>query len=170
MSHGIDLRAEMPLLARHEGQWTGMYRYVTPDFQLVDAHRADLTCRMPTEGDYPYWQTNANIWLDDNGAEAKRQDMEFPATYRDKKIWFDGDIITGWCGELTQDETNASIMVSWRWNDLSLIPMPITDLHMYEMIQLSGCGNHRSRVWHWIDDGKLILRTLIEETRVSGAA
>jgi hypothetical protein len=40
-------------------------------------------------------------------------------------------------------------------------------LYLYEMIQLSDCGRHRHRVWQWLRDGKIEMRTLIDEKKVS---
>ena len=41
-------------------------------------------------------------------------------------------------------------------------------VYLYEMIQLSDCGQYRSRVWQWFRQGRLTGRTLIDEVRVEG--
>lgn len=30
------IKIKMPLLARHEGAWTGTYRFITPQINLLD--------------------------------------------------------------------------------------------------------------------------------------
>jgi hypothetical protein len=37
---------------------------------------------------------------------------------------------------------------------------------LYELIHLSDCGRYRSRIGQWIEDGRVRLRTLIDEQRV----
>ena len=39
--------------------------------------------------------------------------------------------------------------------------------YLYEMIQISDCGDYRSRTWHWFRDGRCIQRTLIDEQKVT---
>ena len=50
-------------------------------------------------------------------------------------------------------------MLTWDRKD-------IVGARLYEMIQLSEDGQHRTRTWHWLGaDGELQQRTLIKETR-----
>ena len=44
----IDIAREMPLLARHEGVWDGVYSYFNASNEKVDEHASRLLCRMPT--------------------------------------------------------------------------------------------------------------------------
>ncbi|MFN7173169.1 MAG: hypothetical protein ACK4MT_00400 [Thermaurantiacus tibetensis] len=154
------LRAAMPLLARHEGRWTGTYRYVTPDGTLIDRHASELVCSFRDDPDFPYFQTNASIWPD-----RPRLDMEYPARFDGQGIAFDTPIIRGRFWETGGDPTASTILGHWVWTDPSFIPFPADAIEMFEMIQLSRCGRYRSRVWQWLDSGRLVLRTLIEEER-----
>ena len=43
--NAFDLRKEMPLLARHEGVWEGMYRYYDAQGDKIDEHHSKLICR-----------------------------------------------------------------------------------------------------------------------------
>jgi hypothetical protein len=163
MTTSAELRTLMPELCRHEGVWEGEYLYITPDAKIVDRHGSRLLCRTrDLEGQYPYDQTNISLW--DDGREMV---MHYPATFKDGRIWFDDKIIKGSFAEINDDDRGLSIFGSWIWTDLSMVPFPTTDMVMFELIQSSKDGQHRSRTWHWIDDGKIVLRTLISERKVS---
>ena len=145
----------MPVLARHEGVWEGPYRYVDVNGRLIDEHQSRLICRFPTSGPYPYHQTNHYSWSD--GREEVR---DFPATWRGDRIWFDTELITGWAAELPLDEAARTVVLYWQRKGEP-------DLYLYEMIQLSDCGRFRCRVWQWIRGGRIEMRTLIDEEKVS---
>jgi hypothetical protein len=145
----------MPLLARHEGVWDGWYRHYDARGEKVDEHRSRLVCRFPEDGPYPYHQTNHYTW--DDGRTEQR---DFPATYADGRVWFDNELISGWAAEVDLDQFNRTVMLYWqRKGEPGLV--------LYEMIQLSDCGQYRSRTWQWLRDGKMHLRTLIDEHKVS---
>lgn len=151
----MGIREDMPLLARHEGVWEGSYRYYNADGKLVDEHHSRLLCRFPDDGPWPYHQTNQYTWPD-----GRTEVREFPAEYRDGRIWWDNDLIQGWAGEMPLDEKQRTVVLYWqRTGDPSL--------YLYEMIQLSDDGTKRCRTWHWIRDGQLETRTAIEEKLVT---
>lgn len=58
------LKQAMPTLARHEGVWEGQCRYFDADGRLIDQHQSRLTCSFPSDGPYPYLQTNVYRWAD----------------------------------------------------------------------------------------------------------
>lgn len=149
------IREDMPLLARHEGVWDGVYTYYNAAGEKVDEHASRLFCRFPDDGPFPYHQTNHYTW-----PEGRKEIREFPAEYRDKRIWWDNDLIVGWAAEVGLDEYSRTVMLYWqRQGDPSL--------YLYEMIQISDDGKSRCRTWHWIRDGKLETRTAIQESLVS---
>jgi hypothetical protein len=148
-----DLRAVMPLLARHEGVWEGTYRTYDAAGNKIDEHASRLVCRFPESGPYPYHQTNHYRW-----ADGRTEVREFPAKLMDGRIVWDNELIKGWAADVPLDENNRTTMLYWvRKGD--------PDMYLYEMIHLSDCGKFRSRVWQWIKDGKILQRTLIDETR-----
>jgi hypothetical protein len=51
-------------------------------------------------------------------------------------------------------------LLQWRRRD-----EPAT--RFYEMIQVDDACRQRSRVWQWIRDGRIFLRTLIDEHKVA---
>ncbi|WP_232307639.1 DUF3598 domain-containing protein [Sphingobium chungbukense] len=145
----------MPLLARHEGVWDGVYTYYNAAGEKIDEHKSRLFCRFPEGGEFPYHQTNHYLW-DDGRTEVR----DFPAAYRDKRVWWDNELIKGWAAEVGLDEYNRTVMLYWqRQGDPSL--------YLYEMIQLADDGLTRCRTWHWIRNGLLETRTAIQEKLVS---
>ena len=150
----MGIRDDMPLLARHEGVWDGEYRYYNAAGTLVDAHKSRLFCRFPETG-APYHQTNYYTWPD-----GRTEVREFPAAYRDKRVWWDNELIVGWAAEVGLDEKARTMMLYWqRTGDPSL--------YLYEMIQLADGGTTRCRTWHWIRNGVLETRTAIDEVLVT---
>jgi hypothetical protein len=154
----MGIREDMPVLARHEGVWEGTYKYYDADGNKTDEHASRLICRFPSDGPYPYHQTNFYSW-----ADGKTETRDFPATYKDGCIWWDNELIKGWAGELKLDTNGRSVVLYWqRQTDAST--------YLYEMIQISDCGKFRGRTWHWISGGKIVARTHIDEHKVSDVA
>lgn len=148
------LRSSMPTLARHEGTWEGHYRYFDASGALIDQHASRLICRLPDDGPYPYHQTNIYRW-----ADGRSETRDFPATWRDGKLHWAGDGATGWAIEVGEDPHARTLMLYWA-------PQDRPGSYVYELIQISDCGRFRSRMWQWIEDGRVKLRTLIDEQRV----
>jgi hypothetical protein len=151
----MGIRDDMPLLARHEGVWDGVYTYYNAAGEKVDEHKSRLLCRVDEDSEHPYHQTNHYIWDD-----GRKDIRDFPAAYRDKRIWWDNELIKGWAAEVGLDEYNRTVMLYWqRQGDPSL--------YLYEMIQLADDGQSRCRTWHWIRNGQLETRTAIQERLVT---
>lgn len=152
------IRAAMPLLARNEGVWEGWYRfYDAASGKQTDEHRSRLICRLPDEGAYAdaYHQTNYYFW-----ADGRSETREFPANYKDGRIWWDNELIKGWAAAMQPDDYHRSTCLNWTRHGEP-------DLFLYEMIQLSDSGVDRARTWQWFKGGKCFQRTLIDEKRVS---
>lgn len=153
MTTAAEFRAAMPLLAANEGVWEGVYRYydaVTGD--LVDSHKSRLLCRIPEDGKpSDYHQTNYYFW-DDGRTEIR----EFPADYKDGRIWWDNDLIKGWAAIMQPDDRGLSTCLNW---ERKTEP----GIYLYEMIQVDEIVQNRARTWQWFRDGKCYMRTLIDE-------
>ena len=145
-----DIKQGMPLLAKHEGEWEGVYIEIDADGKILDRHRSYLTCRFPDSGPYPYYQVNKYTWDD-----GRTEEHHFPAAYRDGRIWWDTDRITGYAWEADA----KTVMLYWERKGMH-------GFSLYEMIQLSDDGQHRARTWHWFKDGVLMKRTIIKERKV----
>jgi len=150
-----DYRQELPGIARHEGVWEGAYRYYNASGDKIDEHRSRLICRFPAHGPWPYHQSNHYQW-----ADGRTECREFPATIENGRLVWQGGLIRGWAASVPLDHFERTIMLYWeRPQD--------PGIYLYEMIQLSDCGQYRSRVWQWFRAGRLFQRTLIDETLVS---
>lgn len=146
------LKEKIPLIARNEGVWDGFYRYYDLAGDKIDEHKSRLICRFPTLDDYH--QTNLYFW-----ADGRSDVREFPSRVENGRLVFFTEI-DGWAAEVDLDEFKRTIMLHWvRKNE--------PDLYLYEMIQISDCGQYRARVWQWFRGGRLTHRTLIDEQRVS---
>ncbi len=149
------IKTGMPYLAKHEGVWDGWYRHFDPNGKMIDEHRSRLVCRFPDDGPVPYHQTNYYSW-----ANGKTEIRDFPAEFRDGRLQFDNELITGWAAEVPLDTFNRTLMLYWR-------RVGDEGLYLYEMIQLSDCGKYRHRIWHWYRDGRIVSRTMVDEERAS---
>ena len=155
MESSVDIRVAMPQLARHEGVWAGVYSFFNDRNEKIDEHASRLICRFPDGGAFPYHQTNHDTW-----ADGRKESRDFPALYRDGRVWWDNELIKGWAAEVPLDEYNRTVMLYWqRTGDPSL--------YLYEQIQISDDGLNRCRTWHWIRNGKLETRTAINEVFVT---
>jgi hypothetical protein len=150
----MGIRQDMPLLARHEGVWEGTYTYYNSAGEKVDEHQSRLFCRFPDSG-HPYHQTNLYTWPD-----GRTEVRDFPAQYRDKRLWWSNELIQGSAWEVGEDDEKRSVMLYWqRTGD--------PELYLYEMIQIADDGQSRCRTWHWIRGGQLETRTAIQERLVT---
>lgn len=146
----MSIRTEMPLLARHDGEWEGEYVVVDAEGNVTDRHRSYLECRFPEgEPGVDYHQTNTYTW-----ADGTQEVHRFPARYADGAIWFDTERIKGHAWEVD----DRCVVLTWVYQGRE-------QLHLYELIHLSEDGNHRARVWQWFRDDELFQRTLIKEVR-----
>ena len=149
------LAAHMPLLARQEGIWEGVYRCYDYHGKQVDEHASKLTCRLTPGSDFDYHQSNEYRW-----ADGRTETREFKGRYRDGRLWFEDGPIDGWAAEDALDRDHLTMLLQWRRKD-----EPST--RFYEMIQVDDACRQRSRVWQWIRDGRIFLRTLIDEHKVA---
>lgn len=144
------IRDEMPLLARHEGDWIGTYIIIDHQGNIIDKYESHVSHQFPEEGSHPYYQINKYKWQ--NG---KFEEHHFPGIYKDKKLWFDTERLQGSAWEV--DDLNIILRFDYK---------AIPDIYLYEMIHLSACGNYRDRTLHWFKNNRVYQRTLMQEERV----
>lgn len=149
------IKQAMPALARHEGVWEGIYRYLDAEGRLIDEHRSRLVCRFPDDGPYPYHQSNHYTW-----ADGRTESRDYPAQFRDGRLAWDNPRIAGWAIEPGADEQHGTLLLCWTRKDS---PGSV----IWEMVQISPCGRFRSRVWQWLEDGRPKMRALIDEERIN---
>jgi hypothetical protein len=150
-----NMQLHLPLLARHEGVWDGVYRYYDAEGHKIDEHKSRLICRFPSDENVPYHQTNHYSW-----ADGKVEVRDFPTRYEFGRVIFDNELIYGWAAEVPLDDYHRTVMLYWKRKGEE-------GLELYEMIQLSDDGQMRNRIWHWYKHGVLVQRTLIDEKFVS---
>ena len=146
----MSIREEMPVLARHAGEWTGTYTLIDTSGKILDHHQSHLSRQLPEDGPYPYYQVNRYTW-----ADGKEEVHNFPGTYQDKILWFDSDRIQGKAWEI--DDSTVILWFSYK---------TAPGMYLYEMIQISPDNNHRARTWHWFKNDQIYQRTLIQEERL----
>ena len=149
------IRQAMPMLVRSEGIWDGTYRHYDASGDKIDEHHSRLVCRLPDSGPFDYHQTNHYRWSD-----GRTDVRDFQANYRDGRIWFDNELIKGWAAEDALDSYQRTMLLYW-------VRKGEPDTYLYEMIQVDDTCRQRTRVWQWIRDGKIRMRTLIDEQKVS---
>ncbi|WP_256839430.1 DUF3598 family protein [Ornithinimicrobium faecis] len=152
----MGIREGMPLLAKHDGEWEGVYTHVDPDGQIIDQHRSHLSCTFPEDGSADYYQVNSYTWDD-----GRTEQHSFPATYDGHgHLFFDTDRLKGIIWALDEN----AMYLTWRYKSVD----PTVDQRLFEMIVLDDSGTQRSRTWQWLENGVCVRRTLIQETRISG--
>ena len=143
------VREVLPLLYRHKGRWQGEYIHIDNAANILDRHDIEILVEFPDDHGIAYRQTSKFRWDD-----GRRQEIRFEAGLEgDRLKWNDGGI----AGELWA--IDASNLYLW----FCFADAP-NDL-ITETIYLSDCGKHRTRTWHWLRDGALYKRTLVNESR-----
>jgi len=150
----MGIREGMPLLAKHEGEWEGVYTHVDAEGRIIDRHRSHLSCRFPEDGGADYLQINTYTWDD-----GRTEQHSFPGRYDGHgRMTFDTERIRG----VTWGLDEHTVYLTWRFKSTD----PSVDQRLFEMIVLDDAGKHRSRTWHWLEHGVCVRRTLIQESRV----
>ncbi|MBH8564749.1 DUF3598 family protein [Nostoc sp. CENA67] len=145
-----NIREEMPILARHEGDWVGTYTLIDTQGKILDKYESHLTCQFPENAPYPYYQINRYSW-----ADGKKEEYEFPGIYSEKNLLFDTNRIKGRAWEAD----DSTVILHFTYKEQP-------EMSLYEMILLSPCNNYRARTWHWFKNHQLFQRTLIQEERL----
>lgn len=151
----MGIREGMPLLAKHEGEWKGVYTHVDADGNIIDQHKSHLSCLFPEDGSHDYHQTNRYYWDD-----GRTEEYSFPGTYDGYgRMLFDTPRLKG----ITWGLDENAVYLTWTYKAAG----PEVDQRLYELILLSDDGQHRTRVWQWLEQGVCVRRTLINEQKVS---
>lgn len=157
-----DLKAAQPVLASNEGVWEGMYRRYGADGKLMGEFNSRVVMRFQDGApeDEMYHQTN--VYRFSNG---KGQVIE-------SKGWFDGERlnfgsdrdIAGWAADDQTDPHGQTCLLHMEVH--SATPQLAKGTICYELVQLSACGNYRARAAQYVQDGRIVMRTMIDEELV----
>lgn len=157
------MRRTLPVLCSNMGVWEGFYRRYAPDGKLMSTHRSRLIMRLRDDAplDQIYHQTN--IYRFANGATQTI----------DSYGWFDGEKlhfgssrdVHGWTCDDLSDPTHRSCFL---WMKLNAdTPQLKAGSEAFEMVNMGEGGEVRMRMTQYLYEGRIAMRTLIDEVRVT---
>lgn len=151
------VRERLPVLARHEGVWDGMFRRVDADGRIESEFQSRIIKRFLPDENWPkiYHQTNMYDLPD-----GTKQIIDTFGEYQDGKIYFESERVDGWQLDDTADPFKRTVF-------LYMVYKSDPTQYVYEMINISDDGKFRTRMTQFLEDGKTTKRTLIDEHLVS---
>lgn len=150
---------DFPLLEEHVGQWEGEYVHLDPDGREIDRHASHLNCTAPEDGTYDIHQVNTYTW-----ADGRQEQYGFGGVLKGRDVIFDDDRIEGFMYQIDP----RTILLMWSYKEGAKLPQDLKQANrVYEIIQLSQDGQEKVRTWHWMEEDRLVRRTVIRERRAS---
>lgn len=136
------------------GTWTGTFRRYDADGALIEAVPSEVRIAFGRDASgNDYRQTNI---LRRPGAAEERIDSV--GTWDGDRLRFSNPRIDGWFGPLEGDTTGLV-------NVLQMTFKGAQPMAMSELITVSPDGKRRMRVAQYVSNGRIVRRTLIDETR-----
>lgn len=155
-----DMRRLQPILARHEGVWEGVYRRYDAVGRPIGEHRSRVVIRFrpdPAGGSEIYEQTNLYYHPD-----GRIEEIQTRGTFDGERLNFYSDRVDGWSKDDTTDPGRRTCILYMLFKkDVSWYTAGV---QVYEIINISDDGRHRSRMTQHLKDGRALTRTLIDET------
>jgi ketosteroid isomerase-like protein len=147
--------ARARMTSQMQGVWTGTFRRYDPQGVLVETLPSEIHVRFP-EGGQPadYHQTNI-LKL----ADGKEQRLETYGKWDSDTLRFSSARVEGWFKALGDDASGLNSVLHMRFKDGS-------GLTVSEIITLSPDGKSRMRAAQYIVGGKIVRRTLIDESKI----
>jgi hypothetical protein len=153
----------LPVLAKSEGVWEGMYRRYDAQGAMMSAHRSRVIFCLLRDVPGPdiYRQTNVYRF-----ADGKTQVIESTGSFDGEKLLFGSDRgVKGWS---VDDRTDPNGRICMLYMDVTVdTPQLKAGTTCYELVQLSDCGKYRMRMAQYVHAGQTVMRTLIDETFIS---
>ena len=151
------LRRRMPLTAGMEGVWEGVFRRVDPQGAIIETLPSRIIARLLPDGaQHDYHQINI---LNPGGAERR---IESYGKWDVDRLRFFNERLEGWAQDVTADATGLTSVFLMQFKDGSgLTVSEIVSVH-------PGNPDVRMRATQYMKDGRIVRRTLIDETKVSG--
>lgn len=157
------LKSKLPVMAKNEGVWAGTYRRYGSDGSLMNefASRVVMRFRSDAPEQEMYHQTNIYRFSDGKGQVI------------DSKGWFDGQRlnfgsdrdISGWAADDLTDPNGQTCLLFMAVNTAT--PQLAKGTICYELVQLSAFGQYRARAAQYVNDGRIVMRTMIDEELVT---
>ncbi len=152
------LAALQPVMFRHAGVWSGQFRRLGPDGQIEAQFRSEVIFRVLDDALWPNIYRQTNTYFGDDGAVVQSFDTE--GWYDTDRIRYASDRVRGWAADDPLDEHAANTLLF-----MEILYRPGETV--YEMAQISACGDHRTRTVQFLKDGRTMQRTLIDESRLT---
>jgi hypothetical protein len=143
-------------MARMEGVWKGVFRRYDADGVLAETLPSEVHIRFPTDNpDTHYHQTNLLTLA--NGTVQK---IDSFGRWDGKMLRFANARVDGWYMPLAEDASGLNSVLFMAFKDGS-------GLTVSEIVTLSPDGTRRFRAAQYLAGGKVVRRTLIDETRAA---
>jgi hypothetical protein len=154
---GPKLRSKLPVLARHEGVWEGVFRRYNPAGDKMTEFKSQLITRFFPDAQWPDIYHQTNRYTKDDGSV---QVLETKGVFKDDRLHFESDRVKGWTIDDPTDPHKRQCLLFMEYtND--------PGAYVYEMIQLSDDGRSRTRMTQFVKEGRTQMRTTIDEQKVS---
>lgn len=149
------VKARARMAAQMQGVWTGTFRRYDPTGVLVETLPSEIHVRFPENGaPADYHQTNI-LKL----ADGKEQRLETYGQWDGDTLRFSSARVDGWFRALADDPSGLNSVLHMAFKDGS-------GLTVSEIITLSPDGKQRMRAAQYIAGGKIVRRTLIDESKL----
>jgi ketosteroid isomerase-like protein len=146
--------ARARMISQMQGIWAGTFRRYDPQGSLVETLPSEIHVRFPEDGKpADYHQTNI-LKL----ADGKKQRLETYGKWDGDTLRFSSARVEGWFKALEDDASGLNSVLHMTFKDGS-------GLTVSEIITLSPDGKNRMRAAQYIVGGKIVRRTLIDESR-----
>lgn len=155
-----DLRRLQPILARHEGVWEGIYRRYDALGMPIGQHRSRVVIRYrpdPKGGNEVYEQTNLYYH-----ADGRQEEIQTTGSFDGDRLRFHSDRVDGWSKDDATDPARRTCLLFMEFK--KNVGWYTAGVQVYEIINISDDGRHRSRMTQHLQGGKTLTRTLIDET------
>ncbi len=157
------LKAKLPILARNEGVWDGMYRRYGPDGVLMGEFASRVIMRFREDAPEKEMYHQTNLYRFPNG---QNQVIESTGWFDGERLHFGSDRdISGWAADDSTDVHGNSCLLYMAVHTAT--PQLAKGTICYELVNLSSCGTYRARAAQYTLDGRLVMRTLIDERCVT---
>jgi hypothetical protein len=143
----------MTICRRHIGIWHGQYRHFDPAGAEIDAHASEIVNAFPEDGPHAYVQTSRFLWPD-----GRREEHVFPGVLRDNRLHWATERLRG-IAFTTIDAPDALFLRFER--------VDLPGISILEMIEIGEAAGMRMRSWQWLQDGRPVRRTLVDERRIT---
>ncbi len=153
-----ELRRRIPLTAKMEGVWEGVFRRVDLEGEIIETLPSRITVRLLPDGEaYDYHQINL---LNPDSDEEQR--IESHGKWDVDRLRFFNERLEGWAKAVAADEAGQTSVFLMEFKDGS-------GLTVSEVVSFRpGDPDARMRATQYMRDGQVVRRTLIDEIKVSG--